>query len=114
MIFGKRSSTPKPTLSEEERKRRKREAVISVIVVVVVVTTVIIPPFFEQFSQLLEQLPRAAQVLLDLLLPHLGGHRALERVGDPVAVHIQAPGLAQPLPIQTSRWFCLPVTAACR
>ena len=36
MIFGKRSSTPKPTLSEDERKRRKREAVISLVIIVVV------------------------------------------------------------------------------
>lgn len=36
MIFGKRSSTPKPTLSKEERKRRKREAVLSLVIIVVV------------------------------------------------------------------------------
>ena len=36
MIFGKRSSTPKPILSVKERNRRKREAVISVIIIVVV------------------------------------------------------------------------------
>ncbi|WP_319405813.1 ATP-binding protein [uncultured Desulfosarcina sp.] len=36
MIFGKRSPTPKPILSEEERKRRKREAVLSIVIIVVV------------------------------------------------------------------------------
>ena len=36
MIFGKRSPTPKPILSEEERKRRKREAVLCVVIIAVV------------------------------------------------------------------------------
>ncbi|MFO7716265.1 ATP-binding protein [Desulfosarcina sp.] len=42
MIFGKRSPTPKPILSEEERKRRKREVVlIAAIIVVVALLTLV-------------------------------------------------------------------------
>jgi two-component system nitrogen regulation sensor histidine kinase NtrY len=36
MIFGKRSPTSKPTVSQDERKRRKREAVLSLVIILAV------------------------------------------------------------------------------
>jgi predicted PurR-regulated permease PerM len=43
-----------------------------VLVVVAVVATAIIPPFVEQFGELLQKLPKAASVLLEMM------HRAME------------------------------------
>jgi accessory gene regulator protein AgrB len=36
MIFGKRSPTSKPNVSQDERKRRKREAVLSLVIILAV------------------------------------------------------------------------------
>jgi predicted PurR-regulated permease PerM len=47
-------------------------SLVAVLLVVGVVATAIIPPFVDQFSELLQKLPKAASVLLDLL------HRGLE------------------------------------
>ena len=47
-------------------------SLLAVLVVITVVATAVIPPFVEQFTELLQKLPVAASVLLDLL------HRSLE------------------------------------
>jgi predicted PurR-regulated permease PerM len=47
-------------------------SLLAVLVVITVVATAVIPPFVEQFAELLQKLPMAASVLLDLL------HRSLE------------------------------------
>ncbi len=47
-------------------------SLLAVLVVVAVVATAIIPPFVEQFGELLQKLPKAASVLLEMM------HRAME------------------------------------
>lgn len=47
-------------------------SLVAVLVVVAVVATAVIPPFVDQFAELLQKLPKAASILLDLL------HRAME------------------------------------
>ena len=47
-------------------------SLLGVLLVVTIVATAIIPPFVEQFAELLQKLPQAASLLLDLL------HRGLE------------------------------------
>ena len=42
-------------------------SLLAVLLLAVVVATAVIPPFIEQFSELLQKLPRAATVLLELL-----------------------------------------------
>ncbi len=47
-------------------------SLLAVLVVITVVATAVIPPFVEQFAELLQKLPMAASVLMELL------HRSLE------------------------------------
>ena len=65
MIFGKRSSTPKPILSKEERKRRKREAVISVIVIVVVALLTLVEKRIVTFGA---DIPVSNTILMFILI----------------------------------------------